>query len=151
QRSTGLLHTTLAKGVFSLDASSLGLFGFMGWRARRDGLGAALQGKHLLIIPPVPTREKQNDPQKRKTFTPPQNSEPAQTPAGTSLHFGRDRPGGPRKRLGVLHLDRGPMQKPFTRDDPHLADALAASIDSPQIPGLVAVRQTAPAAAGGGN
>jgi len=33
----------------------------------------------------------------------------------------------PRKRLGVLHLDRGPMQKPFTQDDLHLADALAAN------------------------
>src|SRR5262249_46019168 len=33
----------------------------------------------------------------------------------------------PRKRLGVLHLDRGPMQKPFTHDDLHLADALAAN------------------------
>lgn len=32
----------------------------------------------------------------------------------------------PRKRLGVLHLDRGPLQKPFTKDELHLADALAA-------------------------
>lgn len=32
----------------------------------------------------------------------------------------------PRNKLGVLHLDRGPMQKPFTKDDLHLADAMAA-------------------------
>jgi putative nucleotidyltransferase with HDIG domain len=36
----------------------------------------------------------------------------------------------PRKRLGVLHLDRGPMQKPFTNDDLHLADALAANVSA---------------------
>src|SRR5262245_58303903 len=36
----------------------------------------------------------------------------------------------PRKRLGVLHLDRGPLQKPFTMDELHLADALAASVSS---------------------
>ena len=36
----------------------------------------------------------------------------------------------PRKRLGVLHLDRGPMQKPFTREDLRLADALAASVSA---------------------
>jgi HD-GYP domain-containing protein (c-di-GMP phosphodiesterase class II) len=36
----------------------------------------------------------------------------------------------PRKRLGVLHLDRGPLQKPFTRDELHLADALAASVSA---------------------
>lgn len=34
----------------------------------------------------------------------------------------------PRKRLGVLHLDRGPLQAPFTKDDLHLADALAAHV-----------------------
>ncbi len=33
-----------------------------------------------------------------------------------------------RKRLGVLRLDRGPMQKPFTREDLQLADVLAASV-----------------------
>jgi putative nucleotidyltransferase with HDIG domain len=33
----------------------------------------------------------------------------------------------PRKRLGVLHLDRSIWQKPFTKDDLHLADAMAAS------------------------
>jgi HD-GYP domain-containing protein (c-di-GMP phosphodiesterase class II) len=33
----------------------------------------------------------------------------------------------PRKRLGVLHLDRNFWQKPFTEDDLHLADALAAN------------------------
>jgi putative nucleotidyltransferase with HDIG domain len=36
----------------------------------------------------------------------------------------------PRRRLGVLHLDRGPLQKPFTRDDLHLADALAANVSA---------------------
>jgi putative nucleotidyltransferase with HDIG domain len=36
----------------------------------------------------------------------------------------------PRKRLGILHLDRGPLQKPFTRDDLHLADALAANVSA---------------------
>ena len=36
----------------------------------------------------------------------------------------------PRKRLGVLHLDRGPLQKPFTKDDLHLADALAAHVSA---------------------
>jgi putative nucleotidyltransferase with HDIG domain len=36
----------------------------------------------------------------------------------------------PRKRLGVLHLDRGPMQRPFTNDDLHLADALAANVSA---------------------
>src|SRR5262249_24841297 len=30
----------------------------------------------------------------------------------------------PRKKLGVLHLDRSPWQKAFTREDLHLADAL---------------------------
>jgi HD-GYP domain-containing protein (c-di-GMP phosphodiesterase class II) len=34
----------------------------------------------------------------------------------------------PRKRLGVLHLDRGPLQEPFTQDDFELADAIAASM-----------------------
>jgi putative nucleotidyltransferase with HDIG domain len=36
----------------------------------------------------------------------------------------------PRKRLGILHLDRNPWQKPFTMDDLHLADALAASVSA---------------------
>lgn len=36
----------------------------------------------------------------------------------------------PRKRLGVLHLDRGPMQEPFTQDDLHLADGLAAHVSA---------------------
>jgi putative nucleotidyltransferase with HDIG domain len=36
----------------------------------------------------------------------------------------------PRKRLGVLHLDRSPWQKPFTMDDLHLADALAANVSA---------------------
>jgi putative nucleotidyltransferase with HDIG domain len=36
----------------------------------------------------------------------------------------------PRKPLGVLHLDRSYWQKPFTPDDLHLADALAASVSA---------------------
>jgi len=36
----------------------------------------------------------------------------------------------PRKRLGVLHLDRGPWQKPFTKDDLRLADGLAANVSA---------------------
>jgi HD-GYP domain-containing protein (c-di-GMP phosphodiesterase class II) len=36
----------------------------------------------------------------------------------------------PRKRLGVLHLDRSPWQRPFTMDDLHLADALAANVSA---------------------
>lgn len=36
----------------------------------------------------------------------------------------------PRKRLGVLHLDRSYWQKPFTQDDLHLADALAANVSA---------------------
>jgi len=31
----------------------------------------------------------------------------------------------PRRRLGVLHLDRGPVQEPFTLADLHLVDAVA--------------------------
>jgi hypothetical protein len=34
----------------------------------------------------------------------------------------------PRQRLGVLHLDRGPLQDPFTEDDLYLSDAIAASV-----------------------
>ncbi len=36
----------------------------------------------------------------------------------------------PRKRLGVLHLDRSPWQRPFSMDDLHLADALAANVSA---------------------
>jgi HD-GYP domain-containing protein (c-di-GMP phosphodiesterase class II) len=36
----------------------------------------------------------------------------------------------PRRRLGVLHLDRNFWQEPFTRDDLDLADALAASVSA---------------------
>jgi putative nucleotidyltransferase with HDIG domain len=36
----------------------------------------------------------------------------------------------PRKRLGVLHLDRGPFQTPFSSDDLQLADGLAASVSA---------------------
>jgi putative nucleotidyltransferase with HDIG domain len=32
----------------------------------------------------------------------------------------------PRRSLGVLHLDRGPLQTPFTQDDLFFADAVAA-------------------------
>jgi len=34
----------------------------------------------------------------------------------------------PRNKLGILHLDRGPGQRPFTLDDHRLADALAAQV-----------------------
>jgi HD-GYP domain-containing protein (c-di-GMP phosphodiesterase class II) len=33
----------------------------------------------------------------------------------------------PRKRIGILHLDRGPLQEPFAKSDLDLADAIAAS------------------------
>jgi putative nucleotidyltransferase with HDIG domain len=36
----------------------------------------------------------------------------------------------PRKRLGVLHLDRSPWQRSFTMEDLHLADALAANVSA---------------------
>jgi HD-GYP domain-containing protein (c-di-GMP phosphodiesterase class II) len=36
----------------------------------------------------------------------------------------------PRKKLGVLHLDRGPAQTPFSVDDFSLADAIAASVSA---------------------
>ena len=36
----------------------------------------------------------------------------------------------PRKLLGVIHLDRSPWQKPFTMDDLHLADAMAANVSA---------------------
>ncbi|MFO0864441.1 MAG: HD domain-containing protein [Gemmataceae bacterium] len=34
----------------------------------------------------------------------------------------------PRKPIGVLHLDRGPLQMPFNESDLFLADAIAASV-----------------------
>lgn len=34
----------------------------------------------------------------------------------------------PRKKLGVLHLDRGPLNEPFTQEDMKFADALAAHV-----------------------
>lgn len=34
----------------------------------------------------------------------------------------------PRKKLGVVHLDRGPLQVPFTREEFHLADAIASTL-----------------------
>jgi HD-GYP domain-containing protein (c-di-GMP phosphodiesterase class II) len=36
----------------------------------------------------------------------------------------------PRRKIGVLHLDRGFMQSPFTEEDLLLADALAAHVSS---------------------
>ncbi len=36
----------------------------------------------------------------------------------------------PRRRVGVLHLDRALDQNPFTEDDLHLADALAAHVSA---------------------
>ncbi|MBY0232469.1 MAG: HD domain-containing protein [Gemmataceae bacterium] len=36
----------------------------------------------------------------------------------------------PRRQLGVLHLDRGPWQKPFTMEDLRLADGLAANVSA---------------------
>ncbi|OWK38091.1 response regulator [Fimbriiglobus ruber] len=36
----------------------------------------------------------------------------------------------PRRKLGVLHLDRGFFQSPFTEDDLLLADALAANVSA---------------------
>jgi HD-GYP domain-containing protein (c-di-GMP phosphodiesterase class II) len=36
----------------------------------------------------------------------------------------------PRRRLGILHLDRSPRQERFTLNDLHLADALAASVSA---------------------
>ena len=36
----------------------------------------------------------------------------------------------PRRKLGVLHLDRSPWQRPFTQDELHLADALAANVSA---------------------
>jgi HD-GYP domain-containing protein (c-di-GMP phosphodiesterase class II) len=36
----------------------------------------------------------------------------------------------PRRQLGVLHLDRGPLQEPFTEEDFLLADAIAASVSA---------------------
>lgn len=36
----------------------------------------------------------------------------------------------PRNRLGILHVDRSYWQKPFTEDDLHLADAMAANVSA---------------------
>jgi HD-GYP domain-containing protein (c-di-GMP phosphodiesterase class II) len=36
----------------------------------------------------------------------------------------------PRKTLGVIHLDRSPWQKPFTMEELHLADAMAANVSA---------------------
>ncbi len=48
----------------------------------------------------------------------------------------------PRKHLGVIHLDRSYWQKPFTEDDLHLADALAAHVSA----GIECAPTSAPAA-----
>lgn len=34
----------------------------------------------------------------------------------------------PRRHLGVLHLDRGPLDEPFTESDLYIADAIAANV-----------------------
>jgi putative nucleotidyltransferase with HDIG domain len=34
----------------------------------------------------------------------------------------------PRRRLGILHLDRGPSQEPFSQEDFKLAEAIAATV-----------------------
>jgi putative nucleotidyltransferase with HDIG domain len=34
----------------------------------------------------------------------------------------------PRRRLGILHLDRGPSQQPFSQEDFKLAEAIAATV-----------------------
>src|SRR5262249_55215129 len=36
----------------------------------------------------------------------------------------------PRKKLGVLHLERGGHDEPFDQNDLHLADALASSVSA---------------------
>src|SRR5438445_5886848 len=36
----------------------------------------------------------------------------------------------PRKHLGVLHLDRGPFDEPFTTQDLRLADGIAAGMSA---------------------
>src|SRR5262249_8121442 len=36
----------------------------------------------------------------------------------------------PRRHIGVLHLDRGVLQKPFSKEELQLADALAASVSA---------------------
>jgi putative nucleotidyltransferase with HDIG domain len=46
----------------------------------------------------------------------------------------------PRRRLGVLHLDRGITDPPFTPDDLRLADALAANMSS-AIEGALALQE----------
>jgi putative nucleotidyltransferase with HDIG domain len=47
----------------------------------------------------------------------------------------------PRRRLGVLHLDRSYVQKPFTEEHLHLADALAASVSAGIESAMMARRQ----------
>src|SRR5260370_41141314 len=49
----------------------------------------------------------------------------------------------PRQRLGVLHLDRGPMQPPFTQDAFYVADAIAASVSVGIEPAQLIQRQRA--------
>ena len=58
----------------------------------------------------------------------------AEAPASTSIERGNMTSiicallRSPRRRLGVLHLDRGPRQEPFSQDDFKLADAVAATV-----------------------
>jgi HD-GYP domain-containing protein (c-di-GMP phosphodiesterase class II) len=47
----------------------------------------------------------------------------------------------PRSRLGVLHLDRGPLQDPFDAHDFFFADALAASVSGAIESALLVARQ----------
>jgi putative nucleotidyltransferase with HDIG domain len=47
----------------------------------------------------------------------------------------------PRRRLGVLHLDRGPLQEPFTQQEFFLADAIAASVSVGIESALLVARQ----------
>jgi HD-GYP domain-containing protein (c-di-GMP phosphodiesterase class II) len=42
----------------------------------------------------------------------------------------------PRQRLGVLHLDRGPGQEPFTEAELELADSIAAGRPAPRVPAV---------------
>jgi HD-GYP domain-containing protein (c-di-GMP phosphodiesterase class II) len=47
----------------------------------------------------------------------------------------------PRNKLGVLHLDRGPLQDPFDRQDFLFADALATAVSGPLESALLAAKQ----------
>jgi HD-GYP domain-containing protein (c-di-GMP phosphodiesterase class II) len=47
----------------------------------------------------------------------------------------------PRNKLGVLHLDRGPLQDPFNPQDFLFADALAAAVSGPIESALLVAKQ----------